>query len=327
MKTAFYEYGRGVYNNLKHGIRHYMNRLMDPLPKILVLTYHRVLPEIRCNPLKTIVSLNIFTKQVDALRSKFPIISLSEAVKQMREGYAKNRIQAVLTFDDGYRDNYEAVFPILTKRGFPAVFSIATGYVGSGMPLWDWEIIIRMNTREDINEIKTPKNIFKRRANESQSSFTFRIFEEMKSADMETIQGVIAFLRKATAAKAGPYDFRDDGFMDWAQIRQMSQAGMEMGAHGTTHRSLSRMSLDEAVDEIKKGKLEVESNTGKPCLHFAFPFGSQKDYNQELINNVKEAGFQTCLLNIHGYNRMERDNFCFKRIIMEESTNIDYLLG
>lgn len=315
------------YCGIKSKITHWNNLLTDPAPKLLILTYHRILPEIKFNPLKTIVSLNTFIKQIDVLTKKFSIISLSEAVSQMREGQVKNKIQVVFTFDDGYRDNYEIVFPLLSKRKLPAVFFISTDYVGSNMPLWDWEIIIRMTIYGDINEIKTPKSIFKRRINESRSSFAFRIFEEMKSADIGTVQNILGFLRKETAAKTGFHDFKGDGFMNWTHIRQMSQAGMEIGAHGTTHRPLLRIPFGEAVDEIRKSKLSIENNTGKPCLHFSFPFGSQKDYNRALIDSVKDAGFQTCMLNIHGYNHMERDGFCFKRIIMENSTDIKHLLG
>lgn len=317
------KYARCYYYGVKRGINHWRNFLTDREPKFLILTYHRILLEAAFNPLNTIVPLKIFEKQIDVLARRFPVISLSEAVSQKRSGQAKNKVQIVLTFDDGYRDNYKTVFPLLSKKGLPAAFFVATGYIGSNAPLWDSEIIERLIASQEISDIRTSKHIFSRRAGESQSLFAFRVFEEMKSQEMPVIHEALDFLRR----KSPKRDFKYDGCMDWSHIEEMSGAGMEIGAHGITHRSLARMSFDEAAEEIKRSKSDIESRTKKKCVHFAFPFGSRNDYDQRLIDEVRNAGFQTCLFNIHGYNHMERDGFCFKRIIMEESTNIDYLLG
>ena len=56
-------------------------------------------------------------------------------------------------------------------------------------------------------------------------------------------------------------------------------------------------------------------------------YGSKRDFNGSLIQEVKRGGYQTCLLNIHGYNHLKPDSFCFRRIIMDEYMPLDYLLG
>lgn len=315
------------YCRIQRRISHCKNLLTDLRPKLLILAYHRILPSVNFNPLNTIISSGAFIRQIDILARKFPIISLEEALSQHQSGQVKTKIQIVLTFDDGYRDNYEVVFPILSRKGLPATFFVVTDYIGSDAPLWDWEIIARSGAYRDIDNIQAKGHIFSRRTNESQSSFAYRIFEEMKSADIDAIRGVIDILRDRAKGRLNAYDFRNDSCMNWPQVRAMSEAGMEIGAHGLTHRSLARMPLVQAEDEIKKSKSVIESNIKRECLHFAFPFGSKRDYNQTLIDNVKGAGFQSCLLNVHGYNHMDTDPFCFKRIIMEETTDLRYLLG
>ena len=107
----------------------------------------------------------------------------------------------------------------------------------------------------------------------------------------------------------------------------MCQNGMEIGSHSLSHRSLARIPLEEAIKEITKSKQVIEGNTKKNCAHFAFPFGSEADYSEVLVGHVKRAGFETCLLNIHGYNHLREDTFCLRRIIMTESTDPAYLLG
>jgi len=322
LTIRFRKYGK-YYHNIRNKIIHWSNLLTDPDPKLLILTYHRIVPEIKNNPLKTIVPLNVFMKQADAIAKKFSVISLNEAVNQIREGRIKDKIQVVFTFDDGYRDNYETLFPFLSKKGLPAAFSITTDCVGSDLPLWDWEMIMRLSSNENIDEVMAEGYSLKRQAGEAQLSFALRLFEAMRYSDGRILRSVIDFLRERTPG----YDFGGDGFMSWAQIKQMSDAGMDIGAHGVSHRSLGTMPLDEASDEILKSKLLIEANTRRDCYFFAFPFGSKRDYNETLIGKVKEARFKACLLNIHGYNRIKPGAFCFKRIIMDESTNPHFLLG
>ena len=256
---------------IKVKLKHHGALLFDHKPKVLVLVYHRVCPEVTFNPLSTIVLYEIFKKQIDAILEKYPIISLSDALKQCNLGKPRNQIQIVLTFDDGYVDNYEIVFPILKKKGISAVFFLTTDYVGKGCPLRDWKEVCGKN-------------------------------------------GV-------------KYDPEKDRCIDWKEAKDMSDNGMEIGSHAVSHDSLTLLSSEEAGQEILKSKLAIEKNTGKPCTHFAFPFGSAKDYNDELIEKVRKTGFRSCLLNIHGYNRLNKDMFCFKRIIMDENTNLNYLLG
>lgn len=318
-----------LYYGVRRNTLHFKNLFFDRQPKLLILTYHRALPEVRLNPLNTIVSLKAFKRQIDGLAKRFPIISLGDAVNQSGSGLIKDKIQVVLTFDDGYRDNYEIVFPILRKKGLPAVFFVPTNYAGSNMPVWDWEIVVRLLTDErgakDL--IESGRFLLGDNTGGSKRLAAFRILEAMKSFDTASRDEIVGFLRQASEARLNTYDFKSEGCMDWPEIKKMSAAGMEIGSHGLTHRPLARIPLEAAIDEIVNSKAAIEKETDKPCIHFSFPFGSRKDYNQILIDRVRQAGFRSCLINIHGYNYMSPESFCLKRIIMEESTNLNRLLG
>jgi peptidoglycan/xylan/chitin deacetylase (PgdA/CDA1 family) len=212
-----------------------------------------------------------FMRQIDGLASKYPIISLSEAETQCRNAQAKSEIQAVLTFDDGYWDNYEVAFPVLMKRGLPAAFFLPSDYIDGKAE-----------------------------------------FSDKRMMDKKT---------------GKPCEIVRDRFITWDQARKMASAGAEIGSHGLTHRSLTGMPIDEAKAEIVKSKAVIEDRIHRRCDHFAFPFGSRSDYSKNLIGFVREAGYKICLLNIHGYNHVEKAAFCLKRIIMEESTSVKHLLG
>lgn len=317
-----YQLGRTGYKGSMQAIKHIYHFLTDRAPKILVLVYHRVIPAVKFDILNNTVSPETFERQICTLAKKFPIISLTEVVKQCASGFAKSKTQVVLTFDDGYCDNYETVFPILQKKGLPATFFLITDYINGNGPLWDWQLINILNNNTSIRSIEIDNQIIQQGFLKSRLSFIFRVLDKMKSISFAKRHEILSFLKTKTNAS-----FESNRCMAWQEVKKMSEAGMEIGSHSLSHRSLAMIPLLEAKEEIKKSKEIIEYNIKNPCYHFSFPYGSRQDYNQSLVNYVKDAGYQTCLLNVHGYNRIKKDSFCFKRIIMEEAINITHLLG
>jgi len=326
-------------NKIKHRlsyvrqrVNHWKNAFLDNNPKLLVLIYHRVLPSINFNPLNTIVTVDTFLSQINTLAKSYPIISLSDAISQCHKGASRQGLQIVLTFDDGYWDNFEIVFPILYKKGIPATFFLATDYVGHQGPLWDWELFAYLNQYKTIQEVTVGNECIRHNRMESRRSFAYRIFNKMKALDSGARRKVYDDLQ-SNGYEAHPVNlYTPDGllenrFMTWSQVKKMSESGMEIGSHGVSHCSLSRVPVEKAHHEITYGKGVIEKEIGKKCETFAFPYGSAQDYNDDLVNQVKAAGFQKCLLNIHGYNHFSDNSFCLKRIIMDESTSLKHLLG
>ncbi|MHB0865505.1 MAG: polysaccharide deacetylase family protein [Minisyncoccota bacterium] len=76
------------------------------------------------------VSPEIFNKQMTYLAAKKRgVISLAELARRLRAGEPLGG-SVVLTFDDGYRDNYTTVFPLLEQYGFPATIFVTTDFIG-----------------------------------------------------------------------------------------------------------------------------------------------------------------------------------------------------
>lgn len=321
-----YQIGRSRYQNTKRVIGHIYNLIIDRSPKILILVYHRVIPAFDLGLLNNTVSMRTFQWQICALAKRFPIISLSEAVNQCVSGSVKAKIQLVLTFDDGYYDNYEIIFPFLQKNGLPAAFFLIADYINSGGPLWDLQITNILQGDSSLKSIEIGNRIIQQGTIEPRISFILRVMDKMKPINFSGRQEIISSLRDKSKTGA-EFNYTMDRCMTWEEAREISRAGMEIGSHSLSHRSLTMIPLSEAKEEIKKSKEIIEHNIKNPCRHFSFPFGGRQDYNQLLVDYVKGAGYESCLLNVHGYNHLKEESFCFKRIIMEETTNIAYLFG
>ncbi len=94
---------------------------------------------------------NDFKRQLSYLNEKkINVISLFQLFEYLENKKEIPKKTIVLTFDDGYEDNYTNVFPILKKYNFPAAIFLTVGIVGAekdkhGLKMLDWEQIKKMN--------------------------------------------------------------------------------------------------------------------------------------------------------------------------------------
>jgi len=323
-KPLILKHGIFIYKRTKQFLGHTYNTFTDNKPKVVILAYHRIVNSPEFDPLNNIITLSTFLRQIDKIAMRYPFVSLTELIKQGNAGQAKAGVKIILTFDDGYRENYEVIFPILRKKGLPATFFLSTDYIETGLLFWDWQLLNLLHKDNSIKSISMDGQIIQKKPFESRLAFAVRILKRMKAFTPKKRQEIIDSLKAKTEPSIC---YLKERCISWQEAKEMGAKGMEIGSHGISHRSLARMPSGEAVEEIKKSKEIIEQKISRPCHYFAFPFGSKYDYSQELIDCVKGAGYKACLLNIHGYNHLEKDNFCFKRIIMEETTNTAFLLG
>jgi peptidoglycan/xylan/chitin deacetylase (PgdA/CDA1 family) len=102
-----------------------------------ILMYHQVVPSHQAEAAK--VRPEIFEKHMRLLRELgYEVISLEALVESINEGQEISRKRVVITFDDGYEDNYTYAFPILKKYGYPAIIFIPTAMINTpGYLTWD----------------------------------------------------------------------------------------------------------------------------------------------------------------------------------------------
>src|SRR5262245_45201524 len=86
------------------------------------------------------VSPRVFERQIAFLARRYRCISMDDLLEAFLSGGLLPRNAAVVTFDDGYRDNYDVAYPILRRHKVPAIFYLATGALQGGEPLWPSQI-------------------------------------------------------------------------------------------------------------------------------------------------------------------------------------------
>ena len=96
--------------------------------RAIILTYHRIRDDDK-DPDITVAVQN-FEKQIQYLRKNFLILSLKELIERMQASLPFEEDCAVITFDDGYKDNYQNAFPVLMKNDLPATIFLISSLIG-----------------------------------------------------------------------------------------------------------------------------------------------------------------------------------------------------
>ena len=101
-------------------------------------------------------SVEMFKRYCSFFSKNFHVVSLRQITENMESGASPNG-QLAITFDDGYRDNYEYAAPVLKVMGLPATFFVVTGFIGTDIvPWWDRELSIREQwmTWDQVRELQ-----------------------------------------------------------------------------------------------------------------------------------------------------------------------------
>jgi peptidoglycan/xylan/chitin deacetylase (PgdA/CDA1 family) len=115
--------------------------------------------------------------------------------------------------------------------------------------------------------------------------------------------------------------------MTVSELQNLSSDGLfDIGAHTVTHPQLSALGQDEQEYQILQSKQSLESLIGLPVRSFAYPYGSQTDYNTATIDIVQRAGFLFACSNFPGLVRNRNyDQYQLPRMLVRESGISDFI--
>lgn len=274
-----------------------------------ILTYHRVNDE--QDPLFPATPIQVFDRQMMHLKRHYRVISLDEAVEQLQRSALPPRA-LVVTFDDGYRDNFSHAWPILKSHGLPATFFLATGAVGTGSLLWHDRVFDAFRrTRETTLQWEgNTGRLWSLATPATRSAALLNVLQilwTMSPSERDWAIGCLSGSLKVADLKS------EDLMMSWDDVRSMGKEGASFGAHTVTHPILSRMAHDRAIKEVLDSKQMVEAQIASPVTAFAYPVGRSQDFTEQLRGSMREMGFRCALTTVTGANEIGQDPYSMKR--------------
>ncbi len=224
----------------------------------------------------------------------------------------------VLTFDDGYRDNYTHALPLACALQSPMTIFLISEYIGNGNCFW-WED--RLIRHAQVKEAMFEDHLYHlERAQERKELAEIidtRINIAASPAERE------AFLASLRRLLAVPEDLAVDDaarpLLTWPEIEEMEASGwITFGAHTMRHPVLSRLRDAAAVRcEVGTCREALERRLGHPVRSFAYPYGKREHIGEEAYRAVQQAGYDWALTTIPGSNTPRSNPYLLRRVFCD----------
>jgi peptidoglycan/xylan/chitin deacetylase (PgdA/CDA1 family) len=289
---------------------------------LTVVNYHRIDDPFRkdFDSFKPNVSATShdFDRQMEYLAQWFNVVSLKDIVEWLDGHKDLPPYAALVTFDDGYLDNYTSAFPILRKHHLPALIFLTTEHIGTDAPFyWDMAAYCFSHARSD--HLILPNEQVQHWSSQDELERVSKTWIEfMKTLPQAETQRHVQGLPEQLGVSI-PEGFFRNLMMDWDQVREMHGQGIEFGAHTMHHPILTRISLEQVREEVRGSKSRIEAELGEAVLGFAYPNGQSSDLNDSIEKIVAECGIRAAFTLLNGpssLSEVKRNPFAIRRIFI-----------
>jgi peptidoglycan/xylan/chitin deacetylase (PgdA/CDA1 family) len=287
--------GGVVPNNIKNRLASAMfsrlpSRLLKSLVEVnpIIAYYHIVsdddVPHVK--HLYPIRSVDQFRKDIETFLSLYKPITLDSLVESIRGGRPLAANSFLLTFDDGFREIYDVIAPILLSKGVPATFFLCSAFLDNlGMAhhnkislLLDY--LVRLKTeipRKVIGDILRHHGIESSDIRSSLLSIDYR-----KKDAVDKIAAIVGCDFNSYLSAAIPY-------VTSGQVRKLINNGFSIGAHSIDHPLYAALSIDEQLDQTRTSVRLIRDRFLVPYSAFAFPHGDS-GVSERFFQKIFELG-------------------------------------
>lgn len=298
-----------------------------PGPALLVLTYHRVLPDGHPDRAHEQPGMYVRPETLDlhlrTLREHFEPVHLDDWLESRAAGRPLPRLDCAITFDDGWRDNYQHAFPVLMENSMPCTIFLVSGLVGGHYAFWPNRLARQLvRTDKPLTAADWPEPL---RGVLAASGVLQR--PQALRPGPEGIDRAIVACKAFTDAEMNAFLDRlppvegaaTRDLLDAEEVRAMAKSGLvRFGSHTRHHTRLhAGLSQQVLADEIEGSALDIERLVGRRPVLFCYPNG---DYTPEAVDEVRKH-YQGAASTSHGWNGAGLDSMHIRRVGMHEDVS------
>lgn len=276
---------------------HFLSRVRG---QAIVFMYHRVLPRPAVASAYVqpgmYVTPETFERHLEFVRTHFEVLSFHELLRKWRDRQWDAAARyCVLTFDDGWLDNYRHAWPLLRAYAMPATIFLPTDLIGTRATLWPERL----------------GRLLSRRAYGTSDDWDDQI-ERAKALGDEERHDFIEALAEDLGDDGGP----TRTLMNWQEVEELSEHGISFGSHTASHANLTRLN-GAALDRelcLSLDAIHARSVDAVPVL--AYPNG---DCTDAVAAAAKAAGYSAAVTTVPGLEGPRpRDLFRLRRVGVHE---------
>jgi peptidoglycan/xylan/chitin deacetylase (PgdA/CDA1 family) len=271
----------------------------------VVLFYHGVEKNILDRTMQAQqLELQMFEKQMNFLRSNREVISMDDLEKSHAAGRPLDSRHVVLTFDDGYQNNFRIVAPMLNSWKLPFTIFVSTRHVSEARKFPNYFIRAGLLfTRESFVHLQSVNEGFELRNRSSRLAAMARLVAAAKKAPQVTVENIVAECKKLlSASKWQELDaiFASEKPMSWSEVQQAVNMGATIGSHCHDHCILhARQETHDVQTQLSKSKSTIEAHVGS-CRYLAYPNGTARDVSNVARRAAQKAGFKIAFSTVPG---------------------------
>ncbi|WP_148255171.1 polysaccharide deacetylase family protein [Aidingimonas lacisalsi] len=275
---------------------------------LTIVMYHYVRP-LRDSRYPSLKALDVqdFAGQLDYLQQHYCVVRMEDVIASAKGEASLPENAALLTFDDGYRDHYDHVFPLLVERGlqgsfFPPASAIrerrmldvnkihfVLASVDDHAPLVD-AVFRFLDTYRERYGLESNETYYQRHCKESrydgpEVTFIKRLLQKGLPEALRAELVDALFHRFVTDDESA---FADELYMSVEELRKLHEGGMYLGSHGDRHEWLNTLPGEAQQREIDASlsflaELGIQSDDWVMC----YPYGG---YNDSLLAVLRDRG-------------------------------------
>ncbi|MBN2580007.1 MAG: polysaccharide deacetylase family protein [Pirellulales bacterium] len=276
----------------------------------LILTFHQIRPPGRLlDPFDTCpsASVDFFREILTYGREQFAFLPLQDLCTA-RVG---SKPLAAVTFDDGWRDNYDLAFPVLRELGIPATIFVTTGKIGSTELFWQQALGRAFHRAAAHPAGESGRRLRRALSGDEGAPPTPELYRQTVSRwkrlppDQRKER-----LRRADCLPSAPAE-DSRCFLNVEEIREMAAAGLAFGSHTVTHPLLPQLTASEMDRELRESKDCLEDLLRRPIEMIAYPDGA---FSEAVLDRVRAAGYRIGCTTQRRRIGNGKDGLCLSRI-------------
>jgi peptidoglycan/xylan/chitin deacetylase (PgdA/CDA1 family) len=238
------------------------------------------------------------------------------------ERLQKNRLNLLLTFDDGYSSSFHVAFPLMKKHDIPALFFVSTWNMLTGQPFWFEKIIrpIQLNNIDslDLRFLGLKNYHFSKLHASSRWDDIQELLEDVKKDDATITRGIAgeicSYLQRMYVTDSSCENGGKEKPVSPGQVLEMHRSGLcYFGSHSHQHMILDNLLDEELAEELKTSRVILEKIIGEEIRHISFPNGNA---DERTIMAARVAGYRLGFSTLSGVVCSHTHNMVIPRLLV-----------
>jgi peptidoglycan/xylan/chitin deacetylase (PgdA/CDA1 family) len=283
---------------------------------VAIVMYHSVMdePGSEASTLGGIIhSTRDFRQQMEVVARHFSPVTMHDVLQFVRGDKDLPPRPVVITFDDGYADNYQVASPILKRVGVPAAFYVTVECVEKRKLPWPARARHAFLTSKKMEWTEPQGERWPLSSPDQRSRAFERALQYCGKLAGDSLEDFVRTLEHEL--ETAPRACGDSLMMTWDEVRGLAREGHIVGSHTMTHPNMAHVQEEDLKREFVQSKNVLERELAGQVVHFSYPCPVlQPHWAEHTVRASRESGYRTAVTTTGGLVRRNDNPLCLRRI-------------